>query len=296
MIDGYLLFGGIIVLGEYVELEGLSKDELINIIKKLDKKAKSQEKLLLNIAHDLRNPISVILSVIQCISYLDNVKNNEKKRKEYRKIIRRNCLKMMKLIDNLIDTTKLEENNYEINKKNIDIVNLIENTTISVLCYAEQKNIQIIFDTNEEECTTLADPQSIDRIITNLLSNAIKFSPKDGLINVNVFIENETINISVIDQGPGIKEEDQKRIFNRFAQASQAKNSEKCGSGIGLDLVNYLSKLHNGNVTVKSEFGKGAEFIVTLPVDKSNEEVAPIETLTKSKVELLEVEFSDIYL
>lgn len=224
------------------DIDNLSKDELISLVKSLDKKIKAQENFLINISHDLRSPINVILSIIQCVKYLDKAKGNEVKRMEYRDIIRRNGLKMMKLIDNLIDTTKLEGNYYKLNKRTVDIVGLIENTVGSIVQYADQKRIQLVFDTNVEECITTVDPQAIDRIMMNLLSNAIKFSPIEGKILVHVLVSNAIINISVKDEGPGIDDKDKELIFNRFAQSNQAKNSEQCGSGIGLDLVNYFVK------------------------------------------------------
>lgn len=277
-------------------IDNLSRDELISLVRNLDRKIKAQENFLINISHDLRSPINVILSIIQCLKYLDKVKGNEVKRIEYRDIIRRNGLKMMKLIDNLIDTTKLEGNYYKLNKRNVDIVSLIENTVGSVSQYADQKRIQLVFDTNVEECFTTVDPQAIDRIMMNLLSNAIKFSPIEGKILVHVLVSNKIIRISVKDEGPGIDDKDQELIFSRFAQSNQAKNSEQCGSGIGLDLVNYFVKLHNGQISVNSIKEQGSEFIVSIPVDESTDELATNELFKKNKVEQLEVEFSDIYL
>lgn len=278
------------------DIDNLKKEELIDLVKSMDKKIKAQENFLINISHDLRSPVNVILSIIQCVKYLDKVKGDETKRMEYRDIIRRNGLKMMKLIDNLIDTTKLEGNYYKLNKKNVDIVSLIENTVASIAQYADQKRIQLVFDTNVEECKTTVDPQAIDRIMMNLLSNAIKFSPLEGKILVYVLVSNDIIKISVKDEGPGIDDKDQQLIFNRFAQSNQAKNSEQCGSGIGLDLVNYFAKLHNGQISVKSVTGQGSEFIVNIPIDESEAGGTNGEFIKKNKVDQLEVEFSDIYL
>jgi signal transduction histidine kinase len=279
-------------------MKELTKDELIDIIEDLNNSIKLQEDFLLNISHDLRNPINVILSILQCFKYLDNTEKdqkNAKKKKEYRRLIKRNTLKMVKLIDNLIDTTKLEGNYYKINKKNVDIISIIEGIVGSVDKYAKQKKIELIFDTNVEECITAVDPESIDRIIMNLLSNAIKFSDEGGHVLVYIFVDKEEVKISIKDEGHGISTEDQKLVFNRFVQANQGNNESK-GSGIGLELVNHLTKLHGGNISLKSELGVGSEFIVTLPIKKINEDDEIHELVKRNKIDQLEVEFSDIYL
>ena len=249
-------------------INDLTKEELINLIGEQNRTIELQENFLLNISHDLRSPINVVLSILQyieCKPDSNTVKGNQK-RKEYRRIIRRNNLKMLKLIDNLIDTSKLEKNYYKLEKQNVDLIGMIENTATSIEEYAQAKGIRIIFDTNVEECVCGVDPQAIDRIIMNLLSNALKFSPKDSEVLVSVIVDDEKIKISVKDEGIGIPEEEQKSIFNRFIQAKQNKNQEHSGSGIGLDLVNYLSKAHGGNVELFSKVGHGSQFIVTLPL------------------------------
>ncbi|WP_253198021.1 sensor histidine kinase [Clostridium gasigenes] len=271
-----------------------SYSELNNTIETLKEKNLSQEEFLLNITHDLRAHLSIILSVMQCID-CGNAKVADEKAREYLKMIKRNSLKMLKLINNLIDTTKFQNNYYELNKTNIDIVSMIEGTINCIDKYAIQKNIHLIFDTNKEDCIMAVDPQVIDRIIMNLISNAIKFSCKDKNIYINLLINSEEVKISVKDEGPGISEDDKEKIFNRFYQVTKRKDSEQAGSGIGLDLVNYLTKAHGGSVILNSECGVGSEFIVTLPITKTNEKEI-ISQSQSSKIEMLEIEFSDIYL
>lgn len=280
-------------------IEELSKEELIDLVYELNKSIKVQEDFLLNISHDLKSPINVVLSVLQCLKYLDRKDNKQdviNKRKEYYEIIKRNSQKMLKLINNLIDTTKLEGNYYKINKSNENIISVVEDTVESIEKYAEQKDIQLIFDTSDEECITAFDPECIDRVVMNLLSNAIKFSPIGSEIKIYTLVEEETVSISVTDEGPGIKKEDQEIIFNRFAQASQVSKGEHSGSGIGLDLVNCLVKLHNGRVELNSDVGKGSTFTIILPIEKIDDNNGKNILINKCKEEKIEIEFSDIYL
>lgn len=280
------------------DIENLSKIELIKLVHDLKRTKDLQENFLLNISHDLRSPINVILSVLQCLKYEKESNDNviSSKRKEYRDIIRRNSLKIVKLIDNLIDASKLEKNFYNLKRYNIEIIGLIESVVTSIEKYAEEKDIKVIFDTNVEEFECAVDPAAMDRVIMNLLSNAIKFSPKHGKILVYVQVKDEIIEISVKDEGIGIPKEEQKDIFNRFVQSSQNKKSEYSGSGIGLDLVNYLVKAHGGNIKLESDLGCGSNFIVTLPITILDIEEKDYEVGRRSRVEQLEVEFSDIYL
>lgn len=273
----------------------LTKDDLLSIIKEAINRSTRQENFLLNISHDLRAHLNVILSVIQVIDcgcmYI-----NEKKYTEYIDIVKRNSLKILKLINNLIDTTKLENNYYVLNKKNIDIISMIESTVNCIDKYAKQKNIQLIFDTNEEECIMGVDPEALDRIIMNLMSNAIKFTHDNTNIYINIFVFNDEIKISIKDEGPGISKEHQNKIFNRFYQMSRNVGTDCIGSGIGLDLVHYLVKSMDGEILLNSDEGKGCEFTIIFPIKKVIETDNHCLNDEKSnKIQMLEVEFSDIY-
>lgn len=280
------------------ELYKLSKEELIDKLYKLSECKKAQEDFILNISHDLRSPLNIILSVLQC--YKDDYKDAKKGNQclQHIDIIKRNAYKILKLINNLIDATKLEQKHYNIRRENLDIINLIEWDICSIDKYAKQKDISLVFDTNVEECIMAVDPEAMDRIIMNLISNAIKFSPKESCIYINTWKNINQLTISIKDEGKGIPKEEQNTIFNRFIQSSRNKRNENSGSGIGLDLVRYLVKAHNGSIELISEENQGSEFIIKLPIEilKDSENIKNKCLNTKSKVEVLEVEFSDIYL
>ena len=113
---------------------------------------------------------------------------------------------------------------------------------------------------------------------------------------INLYIDENNIKIVVKDNGPGIAEEDQKAIFNRFMQSQKNKESSNEGSGIGLDLVSNLVKLHNGNITLNSTVGVGSEFIISIPRISASVSQKSYKSLSYDKVQQLEIEFSDIYL
>ena len=120
--------------------------------------------------------------------------------------------------------------------------------------------------TEIEEKEVYCDATEIERIIVNLLSNAVKFTPKGGKITVLIMDKGEKVEIIVEDTGTGISKEDQEFIFNRFEQGQNRKFTNISSSGIGLTLVKYLVELHNGEIRLESEVGKGSKFIISLPV------------------------------
>lgn len=268
--------------------------ELINLITELTEKNIKHDSFLMNITHDLRGHLNIILSIMQIINK-GTLDIKDKKALEYLEIIKRNSLKMLRLINNLIDTNKLENKYYVLNKKNVEIVSLIEGTINCIDKYAKQKDIQLIFDTNKEECIMAVDSEVIDRIIMNLISNAIKFSDLGSNIYINMFVSKQEVKLAIKDEGPGISKEYQDKIFNRFYQMENKNSSETTGSGIGLDLVNNLVKSHDGHMELNSIEGVGSEFIVTLPITKVEEKEDNAFRDCGNKIQMLEIEFADLY-
>ncbi|WP_411681987.1 AAA family ATPase [Clostridium thailandense] len=254
-----------------------------------------------NISHELRTPINVIFSALQAHelkikSCVD--KNTYKNCCKYSDIMKQNCYRLLRLINNLIDITKIDTGYFGINKININIINLIEDITLSVADYIENKGLSLIFDTDVEEKIIACDPEKIERIILNLLSNSVKFTQSGGHITVNIENSIENILIRVKDTGRGIPKEKLDSIFERFVQVDRSFTRDHEGSGIGLSLVKALVELHGGTISVKSRSGYGTEFTICIPCELVNEiygEIPCSEDLSKSYIEKINVEFSDIY-
>jgi len=175
----------------------------------------------------------------------------------------------------------------------------VEDITLSVAEYIENKGLSLIFDTEIEELVMACDPDKIERIILNLISNAVKFTEPGGTILVNIKQGIKTIIISVNDTGIGISKNKQKIIFQRFVQVDKSLARKHEGSGIGLSLVKSLVKMHKGAITVESESNKGSEFIIELPiylVDDKKSKGNTKDYILEGNVEKIKIEFSDIYL
>ena len=266
----------------------LSSDE--SSLMSINELLENNDQYLLNIIHDLRSHLNVITSAAQFMEH--NYKDD--KNLKYIEIIKRNSFKMLKLINNLIDSNKIKNNYYKLNKKNIDIVPMIENTISCIEKFASERNINLIFDTNEEECIMAIDPEAIDRVIMNLLSNAIKFSNENSNIYINLVVKDKEIELSFKDEGCGISKEEKERIFDRFYQGKNNDNIE--GSGIGLNLCMLFVKAHDGKIFLESEINKGSIFTVILPRKiEDHIETVKEEGNLINKNQAVEIEFSDTY-
>lgn len=255
-----------------------------------------------NISHELRTPLNIILGAMQIIR---RDIQDEAKPIDTRKIIkntniqRQNCFRLLRLINNLIDSTKLDSGYFELNMTNCNIVNIVEEITLSVAGYINNNNISIIFDTDVEEKIVACDPDKIERIILNLLSNSLKFTNEGGSIFVNILDGKEYITISVKDTGIGIPEEKIDIIFDRFRQVDKSFTRSYEGSGIGLSLVKSLLEMQGAIISVESKYGVGTKFIIKFSVkvlDDNNEDKANMDNKhINSCVEKIKIEFSDIY-
>ena len=275
-----------------------SKKELEITNQKLEEYEKLRTDFFANISHELKTPINVISCAQQMINTLiTHDEHIDRSISKYLSMIKQNSNRLIRLISNLIDITKIDSFNFDINLINTDIIKVIEDITMSVVSFIENKGLSITFDTSFEEKIIACDPDQIERIILNLLSNAIKFTDKGGSIFVNIYLEENMICISIKDTGIGIPENMKDLIFDRFVQVdkSTSKNSE--GSGIGLSLVKSLVEIHGGNIHVNSRVGDGSEFIVMLPNITLEEEAIEEELLLVNSdcIKKASIEFSDIY-
>lgn len=289
------------LITESGEVEGL-----IGIARNINERKKHEENLerarletLANIAHELRTPLNLIFSSVQMLNYRYDIINRQTKNKDdkYLTIIKQNGYRLLKLVDNLIDSTKLTYENIDFNPQNYDLVNFVESICDSVSDFANQKKMNIIFDTDIEEKIIGFDLDKMERIVLNLLSNALKFNKQDKDIKVTIKDLKDNIQISVKDEGIGIPEKDLNKVFDRFKQVKHSEADSSVGSGIGLALVKSLVELHGGNINVESALGKGSEFIFNIPncLCSHKLEILDTESLKEKFVQKIEVEFSDIY-
>jgi PAS domain S-box-containing protein len=269
------------------------------LLKEVEDTERAQRDFFTNLSHELRTPLNVIMGIVQLHDQAyktDDLNMIKESYKKYNQVIKQNCYRLLKMINNLLDITKIEAGYLNLNLENKDIVSAVENTTMSVVDYAKLRGVNIIFDTDIEEKIMAFDLDYMERIILNLLSNAVKFTPAGKNVYVTIKDLVDTIIISVRDEGEGIPKDKQETIFNRFIQASRDCKKRKAGTGIGLSLVKSLVELHQGAIKLSSDIGKGSEFIIYLPytlVEEEKTEEAGSEKL-EDKGEQISIEFSDL--
>lgn len=271
-----------------IKLENAKKElEIRDIMEK------TRNEVLSNISHEFKTPVNVIYSTVQ-MQDLNLQKQKYDKILEFNKIIKKNCSRLVRLINNFIESTKLDENKIKLNLKCVNIVSIVEDITISVVNFAKSKNINIIFDTEEEELYCDIDIDKMERIMLNILSNSIKYNKVNGEINVLVRDKGEDIFIEVKDSGIGIPKEKIDMIFNRYERMENENAAIKEGSGIGLSIVKKLVEALKGEIQIESELEKGT--LVRLIFKKSANEVAldEIYEISENLEEKVNLEMSDI--
>lgn len=285
------------------QVEELSEDfeENKRALCEIIKYDKLKTEFFANISHELRTPLNVIWSSVQLLQSINlNSSNANYDVNKYLKIMNQNSLRLLRLINNLIDTTKIDGGYLSLNLSNDNIVYIVEEIALSSADYIKAHHITLIFDTEVEEKYMAFDADKLERIILNILSNAVKFTEKDGTIFVNLYDLGEKIQISIKDTGIGIPEDKLNSIFERFSQVDKSLSRRSEGSGIGLSLVKSLVEMQGGTIEVKSKLGEGSEFIIELPAilveekgDSRSE--AAYESSYSKYVERVQIEFSDIY-
>jgi len=264
----------------------------------MEKTLKLQGEFLVNISHELKTPLNVICSAAQLFDrYCNSGSLDDKKDSiiKYLDSIKQNSYRLSKLINNIVDLSKIESGFFKLNLSNNNIVVVVEEIVMSVTNFSDSKGLNIIFDTDTEEKIIACDTERIERIVLNLISNAIKFTEVGGEIIVAVKDKIEFVEISVKDNGIGIEDKYLDMIFDRFKQVDKSLSRNTEGTGIGLSLVKSISELHGGNIYVESEFGKGSKFTVRLPSKKVLRENMIYSSEVKSENQSVRVELSDVY-
>lgn len=259
--DGAIIhwFGTNTDITEQRELE----NSLKNAIVKLEDEDTRKNDFLAVLGHELRNPLAAIKGCAEMID--EGIGEPE----EFNDILQRSTNNMAKLLDDLLDLSRVNRSSIVLDKQQVNISRLLKDKVTEFSRLAKDKEITI-----ESDITTSlyinGDETRLEQIFSNLLNNAIKFSSQ-GRIEITAKVENEEVQIEVKDDGVGMKEGDLQRVFEPFFRASR-NNTNSTGLGIGLSLVKNLTELHDGMVKAKSKgVGEGATFTVTFPALSSKE-------------------------
>ncbi|NET33431.1 MAG: response regulator [Cyanothece sp. SIO1E1] len=251
-----------------------------------------------DISHELRTPLTLILS------YIEDIISNNKARID-RKIafsVYNNALKMKQLINQFMDIRKHNEKQFQLDVKNCEARRLIKSIEVTFMDYAKINQVELHFQAPKEEIRGYLDYFIVEKIVSNLLANALKYTPPGGEITLSIeqdlrkrqednefkLQSGKYLNIVIRDNGIGMSPEDLEHIFDRYYQAKQLNSDQMTGTGIGMELVHKLVRLHHGGIWVKSEPGVFTEFLVSLPLEERHYGIHEINRIVDQESLLLQ--------
>lgn len=251
-------------VGYIIVLIDITKETEINTLK---------NHFISNVSHELRTPVTVLRTYIDTLYNHGDEFDNETQ-KEFMSVINKEATRLHKMVNDILDFSRLESPNVNLEKEDANILDIINNSINSLNVLAKEKNINFSVMTEPDLPLIPMHVPTIERVMNNLVSNAIKYSNDDSKIKIRAEIARDTrfIEVSVEDQGIGIPEEHHKKIFDRFYRVENETHTIK-GTGLGLHLVKVsVEKYHNGEVFVKSKLNEGSTFGFRLPLQQENDE------------------------
>ena len=225
-----------------------------------------------NISHELRTPLTIMLGITERLKTILARQSNDPTISEMTSMLEQNGLRLLKLIDDLLDLVRFDTGHADINRQPTNIGNHLDGLLRSVRHLAEQDRVTLLWECRSDQESIQLDRDKFDKIILNLVINAIKFTPSGGTIEAKVSVTGNQLRLTVEDTGVGIPPEVLPRIFERFWQVDTSSTRKFQGAGIGLTLVRSLAEAMGGSVHVDSKVSQGTTFTIELPAETSTSE------------------------
>ncbi len=242
-------------------------DELEKANKRLKDLSEVKSVFVATVSHELRTPLTAIQNSLKLIGY--ETKDNQAVN-DYVGIIKRNIDRQAIMIDNLLDTARIERGSIQGTRTKFELNKLLQEAVDILKIQASGKNVSLNLYPSKDDSSIWGDQEQLRRVFINLADNAIKFTPASGKVEIFLVHEDSNIKVTIADTGCGIRKEEQEKIFDAFIQAEaiqQSNSISKKGIGLGLTIVREIINRHGGKVWVDSEVGKGSRFHVLLPMD-----------------------------
>jgi len=238
-------------------------DQIVENIDQLKSVENLRRELIANISHDLRTPLAIMQGYVETLL----MKNNDlsaTNREKYLNTVLNSSKKLSGLISQLFEYSKLEAKQIEPKKEPFFIAELAQDVFAKYQILTEQKNIELALEIPDNLPMVFADLSLVDRVIQNLMDNAVKFTPTNGKITLQLIPLDSHVEIKIADTGPGISEEDQSYIFDRYEKAAR-KGRQNSGAGLGLAIAKKILELHDASIRVQSKLNEGTAFMFQLP-------------------------------
>lgn len=251
-------------LAEHSKDLQIAKDRLAIAKRKAEDASQAKSEFLSLMSHELRTPLQAIIGYTEVVIEELKLADDEYHINDLTRVIN-NSERLLKLINGVLDLAKIEAGRMELDLTEVKLSSLVDEALSVVAPLMEKNAIQLNIEVDDGSFLPLADPEKLLHILINLLGNASKFSPK-GMVTIKALHQPNRIYISVADTGIGLSAEQQQQIFEPFRQADSGTTRKFQGSGLGLSITRQLCEMMGGSIEVKSELGRGATFIVDLPL------------------------------
>lgn len=284
--------GSLIVVFRMLDCE-FKSTQLEKELNRIKEKNKFKTEFLSNVAYDIKKPINKIFETNN--NLIENKgKYNSENINNHTRLVKQNCYRLIRLLNNIEYVSRIDNGTCTLELRKCDIVKLLENIVKISKTYTDKKGIDISFKSEVNKKILSLDIDKVEKIILNILSNAIKFTDTGGKIDINLYMQNEQVCISIKDTGIGIPKDKTEVIFENFEQLDTTLSRGCEGTGMGLSVVKKLANLNNIKINVESELNKGSEFIITLPNNIVSKNIKLQDKFAQD--EKIDIEFSDIYL
>jgi PAS domain S-box-containing protein len=246
-------------------------------ISRLREVDRMKEEFVSIVSHELRTPLTSIRGSVQLV--LDEAGSvPDSEHRTLLQIALNNCERLVRIINDILDVSKIESGNLSLHKKAINVAELVRQSVDVVASPARNANVTLDVKLPANLRPVMVDQDRIVQALVNLLSNAVKFAPNGSTVTVAALSGEQHVQVSVSDEGEGIAPENLNRLFRKFQQVDSSSSRRKGGTGLGLAITKALVEQHGGRIFVDSELGKGTRFSITLPLATEEEaaSVAPV--------------------
>jgi signal transduction histidine kinase len=233
---------------------------------------KMKDQFVSTVSHELRTPLTSMIGYLEILIGSDVGELAADEQRHFLEIVDRNCQRLNRLVDDILNAARIDSGRFTLERTTVDLPQLAAERVESIRAAAEHGQVNLRLTIERTPPPLQADPMRLGQLLDNLLSNAIKFTPPGGTVSLSLGTRGERVHFEVADTGVGVPPDEVDKLFGRFFRASTAATVQ--GTGLGLSIAKAIVEAHGGEISVESEVGVGTTFVVDLPMQASQEDVA----------------------
>ncbi len=224
----------------------------------------ARDQFVMTATHELRTPLTNLQAYAEALQEKDGLEIEQQK--EFCNVITSEAHRLGRLVDQLLTVSQMEAGSMTVNRHELEILPMLEYTVDQLQGQAEQKQIELKMNLPAKLPLVLGDRDKLQAAMVNLLGNAVKYTPSGGEVVVRCSTEDRHVRIDIEDNGPGIPEDEQPKVFDKFFRGSATRDSDERGNGLGLAFAREITRLHGGEIELQSTVGEGSTFTLKLPI------------------------------